>query len=122
MSLFDWGIYKAYGEVILFASTVFYLGCLGGALFLLWQVGKILHSASIAILLAVLLVIPMAGMTWRSLELQHSSAHCQESTHLAAMLTVCLCFAITTVIWLYVRWRDFRRADQRPLKRDGNSN
>ena len=109
MSLFDWGIFKPCGELILIMSSVFYLACVVGALYLLWQVGKMLHSANIALLLGVILVSPMAYMAWQSTELQHTSAHYQESTHIAAVITVGVCYNTTFLVWIVLRWLDFRR-------------
>jgi len=51
----------------------------------------------------------MAYKAWQSVDLQNTSAHYQESTHIPAVITISVCFTITVLISLAVRWVDFRR-------------
>lgn len=107
--LFDWGLFKRWGGLILFLSSGFYLACLGGAIVLLRQVGRMLGSGSLAIFLGTFLIGPMVYMAWQSVDLQQSTAHYQESTHIPAVLTVLVSFTLTLVLWFTVKcWRPYR--------------
>jgi len=100
---FDWGVYKAYGELVLLLSSAFYLGCLAGAIIMVRGVGRMLRSTNSAIFFGTFLLGPMVFMAWRSVGLQLSSAHYQESTHIPAVTTVLVCFAFTFLLWYLVR-------------------
>jgi hypothetical protein len=100
---FDWGLDKEWGNLILVLSSGFYLACLGGTIVLLRQVGQMLRSVSLAIFSGTLLIGPMLFMAWQSVDLQWTSAHYQESTHIRAVITACVCFGLTLVLWFIAR-------------------
>jgi len=109
MDFFDWGIYKEYGQIILVLCMVTYVAFVGVATRLVFQIGRILRSAAIVIILGAGLVAPMVFAALRSLVLQETSAHYQEATHRPAVVTICGCFVVTYLIWRVVKWFEFRR-------------
>jgi hypothetical protein len=98
----DWGVYKPYGELILLITTLMYLACFLLSCMLLHQIGRTLHRAKTALVVAGGTLIPMGLAAYWSVSCQMTSLHYQQHIHVPAVAVFGICFIIVLTVRLLV--------------------
>jgi hypothetical protein len=96
---FDWGVYKAHGELILLVSGLGYLICFVVSVLLLRQV-RTRGYPVLAAVTGMVTLLPMVLMSLGSVQVQLTTAHHQEDIHVAALTTVAASFLIVLAVRL----------------------
>lgn len=102
---FDWGMYKAHGELILLITTGCYVACFVLCILLIQRTAQRVGYPNLGMVLGCLALVPMVYMAMQSILVQLTSAHYQEAVHIPAVITVAVSFAAVVGAWGVVAWR-----------------
>lgn len=98
MHLFDWGVFKPFGELILVITFVFYCWAIWFSVKQWWVISLQVKNRFLAILPASVILLGMIFEAGNSLLLQTTSVHHQERAHMMALITICMGLTVSLTI------------------------
>lgn len=100
--LFDWGVYKPHGELILLATGVLYLACFAACVLLIRRVAERVVYPRAGLVAGLVGLWPMVAAVVESLDVHQTSRHYQERVHVPALTTVGTTVGLVVLLWLVV--------------------
>jgi hypothetical protein len=106
---FDWGIYKPYGELILFATGLLYLASFAACVLMIRRMAERIGYPRVGLVAGLIGLWPMVAAIFQSLDVQQSSRHYQELVHIPALIRVGVTVALVAILWVSVEGVRCRR-------------